>query len=352
MLRAHSPMRPTISKENNVDSMHPRFRLSTAKPFGTRCRYARQGVHHRGATPARSVSLWGFATLVAAATTAYAQESPPFAPRPSMPASRTAWRVALETTPAFTWVVTPVTQVGASTASIQVQDQSAVTGNGGAVGAVSLTVSTPQSGAQAGAILAQSAGGNAGSVNAGNSWNGPIDGPRPQWTVSSGNGGAAGNVDVTVSSKVVASGMPMAIDASGVPYSVGVAAQSLGGSGGNIVVGGHDAIDFVGTVGHGGAAGNVQVTMSGSVAVGNAQATTGTTVGILAQSLGGGAGVADVYAWKQGNDETTVAAGGTAGSVVVTVALRHHRAGGRGHATRHRRAPVGGGGDHHSLASR
>ena len=162
-------------------------------------------------------------------------------------------------------------------------------------------------------------GGNAGSVVAGNSWNGPVDGGRPQWTVSSGNGGDAGNVNVTLSSNVVASGAPMAIDASGALYSVGIAAQSLGGSGGNVQVGGHDAIDFVGTVGHGGTSGNVQVIVSGALAVGNAQATTGTTVGILAQSLGGGAGVADVYAWKQGNDESTVAAGGTAGNVVVTV---------------------------------
>ncbi len=159
-----------------------------------------------------------------------------------------------------------------------------------------------------------------------------------------GNGGAAGNAgDVVVNANATANSTPSIITVGDLSY--GILAQSVGGGGGNggfsiagsLSTGGGAAANATGGNGAGGGnAGLVTVTAGGSITTGTATFVSGIfqkstsgegSVGILAQSIGGGGGSGGfsggLSLGLSGDASTnttggTGGAGGTAGAVSVT----------------------------------
>jgi hypothetical protein len=184
-------------------------------------------------------------------------------------------------------------------------DFSGTKGNGGYGGgaydvtlllAQGVTVTTAGEGASA--VVARSLGGAGGSAS--------VD-SAAGYTSSDGTGGAggnSGNVSVTSGATINTSGQ----------LAHGIVAQSIGGLGGDGANGAGVILDGAGNAGLPGNAGSVTVLQTGTILTGGVSA-----FGILAQSIGGGAGTA-------GSDSgSIIAVGGSAGAPAAggAVAVTH-----------------------------
>lgn len=174
---------------------------------------------------------------------------------------------------------------------------STVQSNGYAV-SVQTDTGVSTSGNYAPAIVAQSIGGGGGRI-VGNQFSPSSSSIRMG---SSNGGGSGGNTTVTTSGLITTAGQ----------YSHGVIAQSIG-AGGGLVDLPANKVSFGATSTSSGSAGSVTVTQSGNIS------TLGTGIGIVAQSIGGGGGIATV----SGNPTITIGNGSSVasngGSVSVTV---------------------------------
>ncbi|MFM2172929.1 MAG: hypothetical protein RLZZ54_856, partial [Cyanobacteriota bacterium] len=179
--------------------------------------------------------------------------------------------------------------------SLQIGGSGGSGGNGGNV-TVTNRGRIDTLGSQAHGVFAQSVGGGGGRVsmalanNSSNTGNAALS-----VGASGGSGGNAGSVKVTNRSVIVTQG-----DAA-----YGIYAQSVGGGGGSVSSSSSVALTFGASGGDGGNAGSITITNSGSVGTyGN------NAVGVFAQSVGGGGGDA-------GTTQSTLtmgASGGTGGS--------------------------------------
>lgn len=143
-------------------------------------------------------------------------------------------------------------------------------------------------GDRSGGILAQSVGGGGGNGGFSVSASGAAAAGALGFGGEGGEGRLGGTVDVTNVSNVTTSGT----------NANGITAQSIGGGGGNggfsvvaNVAGGSGSLSFGGTGGLGNLGGRVKLDNSGDIITGGGQAGHGDqSIGILAQSVGGGGG--------------------------------------------------------------
>ncbi|WP_262966270.1 autotransporter outer membrane beta-barrel domain-containing protein [Methylobacter psychrophilus] len=183
-------------------------------------------------------------------------------------------------------------------------NQEITSGNGGNAGAVTITtVNTGNMAAYTlGGIIAQSSGGDAGFV---------MQNVDDNTTMATGgNGGNGGSVTINNSQQISVTG------ASSSQASIGLQAYSSGGAGGEMMV--TDTNKWLtANPGKGGNGGVVSVTHSGALSVGGDVSSSVT--GILAQSIGGTAGLLVIDKVSKEAAIGNIIVGGDAGKVAVTV---------------------------------
>lgn len=183
-------------------------------------------------------------------------------------------------------------------------NQEITSGNGGNAGSVTITTSNTGNMAAytLGGIIAQSSGGDAGFVMQNDDNNTTM--------ATGGNGGNGGSVTINNSQQISVTG------ASSSQASIGLQAYSSGGGGGEMMV--TDTNKWLeANPGKGGNGGVVSVMHSGALSVGGDVSSSVT--GILAQSIGGTAGLLVIDKVSKEAAIGNIIVGGDAGKVAVTV---------------------------------